>query len=464
MRSSFDYDLLIIGSGPGGYVSGIRASQLGLKTAVFEKEKVGGVCLNIGCIPSKSLIHQAGLFGALNKVKKWGIKIDKTGFDYSKVFDNSRRVAQILSRGVDHLLKKNSVDLIQGEAKISDTNTITLPDGKKVSGKNIIIATGSRPLELSAFPFDQELVLSSDNALMMQKLPKSMIILGAGAIGVEFSYILSSFDVEVHLVEAMEDILPIEDKEVVGVLKNSFKKMGIKIHTSSKAVQMTRGKGGISIEIVNTNGEKKKIESEKLLVAVGRTPNTENLGIEGIGLKTEKGFIPVNDYYQTHAKGVFAIGDVINTPLLAHVASKEGEIAVEYIAGKRPQPRLDQSLVPSAIYSEPQIASFGLSESQAKSKGINFKKTTFPYRGAGKSLAIDKGEGIVKLLYNPDTREILGAHIVGAEATELIHEILLAKKSELLPQDIAQMIHAHPTLSEAIMESTRAIEGWAIHI
>ncbi len=463
MSDQFDYDLLVIGAGPGGYVAAIRAAQLKMKVAVIEKDKVGGVCLNIGCIPSKALIHQAELFRAIPDLKKMGAQVDLTNFDYKTVYDKSRKAAELLSRGVQYLLKKNKIDLITGEAKISGANEITLADGKIMSAKNILIATGSRPKELPGFPFDEEMVLSSTGALMLQKLPKKMLILGAGAIGVEFAHIMNAFGVEVHLVEALDNVLPLEDAEAVEVLARAFKKRRVKTYTSTRALSMTKDSSTVTVKLEGKDGEF-ELTADQILIVVGRDINTDNIGLDSVGIGTEKGFVPVGDFYQTSVPTIYAIGDVVNSPLLAHVASKEGEIAVEHMAGEQPESKLNMALVPSGVYCEPQIASFGITEAKAKQDGISYKKAVFPYRGAGKSVAVEKSEGLVKVIYSPDSKELLGAHIVGAEATELIHELLLAKSSELLPQDIATMIHAHPTLSETLMETMRLIDGWAIHV
>jgi len=459
----FDFDVLIIGSGPGGYVAGIRASQLGLKAAVIERGKVGGVCLNVGCIPSKALIHQAGLFRSIPGLEEMGVSVDKSRFDYRKVFEKSRKAAETLSKGVQFLLKKNKVELIAGEAVLSGPNEVTLKDGKKLTARAILIATGSRPREIPGFPFDEKQVLSSTGGLMMERLPKKMLILGAGAIGVEFSYILNAFGVEVHLVEMLDRILPLEDAETVQVLARDFQKRGITVSTATKAISLQKGSSGVAVVLEDKSGARKTVEADQVLVVVGRTPNTESIGLEKLGIATEKGFIPVGDYYQTKVPSIYAIGDVVATPLLAHVASKEGEIAVERIAGRSPEPRIDPLSIPSAVYSEPQVASFGYPEWKAVELGKAFAKASFPYRGAGKSVAIERSEGMIKVLYDPKTKELIGAHAVGAEATELIHEILLARKTELLPEDIAGMMHAHPTLSEVVMEVMRAVEGWAIH-
>ncbi len=464
MVMKYDYDLLVIGSGPGGYVAAIRASQLGLKTAVIEKDKPGGVCLNVGCIPSKALISQAEIFRSKNLLMDMGIKVDDSGFDYKKVHKKSRKAAEMLARGVQYLLKKNNVELIMGKGFIESPNQVRVDDDKRYTAKNIIIATGSSPRQIHGFTIDEDRVLSSTGALMMEQLPKDILILGAGAIGIEFAHILNAFGVEVHVVEMMDTILPLEDKETVEILYKALQKRGIKFYTSTKALSMDKQDNGrIVVTLENIKGDQSQHEVDKILVAVGRKPNTEGIGLENLEIETDRGFVPVGDYYQTKVSNVFAIGDIVNSPLLAHVASKEGEIVAEYIAGRNPEPKIDPSAIPSAVYCEPQIASFGYTEERAKELGLNFKKASFPYRGAGKAVAIDRAEGMVKILFDPTTHEIIGGHIVGAEATELIHELLLAKWGELLPEDIATMIHAHPTLTEAIMEAAREAEGWAIH-
>jgi dihydrolipoamide dehydrogenase len=460
----YDYDVVIIGAGPGGYVSAIRAAQLGLTATVVEKEKPGGVCLNIGCIPSKAILHQAELFRSIEQLQMLGIKVDISEFEYKKVFQKSRRASEMLSKGVSYLLKKNGVEYIQDTASLKGQHELSLSSGRTITGGHIIVATGSRPRSIPGFEFDEEQVLSSNGALMLEELPSKITILGGGFIGVEFAHIMSAFGVEVTVVELLDKLLPVEDAEITAVLEREFKKRGIKIHVSTKALSLEKKSGTATVALQSSDGKEFSVEAEKLLVVVGRSPNTEGIGLENVGIETANGFIPVGDYYATSVPSIYAIGDVVNTPQLAHVASKEGEIAVEHIAGKDPFPRIDPNLIPSAVYCEPQLASFGYREKQAKEEGIPFEKATFPFRGAGKSVAIERSEGMVKVLYHPETHELLGAHIVGADATELIHELLLAKSSELLPGDVAEMIHAHPTLSETVMEVMRAAEGWAINI
>lgn len=464
MAEPKSYDLVVIGGGPAGYVGAIRASQLGLSACVIEKGKPGGVCLNIGCIPSKALIQQAEIFMSGKHLEALGVTVDAAGFDYRRVFEKSRNASDTLSKGVSFLLKKNKVDLISGTAKLAGKQEVALDDGAVLKGKFILIATGSRPIELPAFPFDEKNVLSSNEALMLEELPKKIIILGGGVIGCEFAHIMNAFGTDVTIVEMLDRILPMDDPDMSSVLARSFKKRGIRMMTATKAISMKQADGTVALTLEDPEGKTSEETANKLLVVVGRRPNTEDLGLKEVGIESEKGFITVGDYYRTSVDTVYAAGDVIASPLLAHVASKEAEIAVEHIAGLSPEPAIEPDLIPAAVYTEPQIASFGLNEAQAKEKNITFKTASFPYRGAGKAVAVEKPDGLVKVVFDPDTQEILGAQVAGAEATELIHEILLAKAGELLPEDIAKMIHAHPTFSEAVMEAFRAVDGWAIHI
>ena len=462
----FNYDVVIIGGGPGGYVAAIRAAQLKLSVAVIEKEKLGGVCLNVGCIPSKSLIHQAEIFHTASKLEKIGIAVDRSGFDYGKVHTASRKAADTLSKGVAFLLKKNGITVLQGTGVLQSAHEVKIDGDRAVSGRAVIIATGSRPREIPGFAFDEKTVLSSTGALMLQELPKRLLILGGGAIGIEFAHIMNSFGVEVHLVEMLDRILPIEDDEVTALLRKSMARRGVTVATSTGAVSMRiTDDGSAEVVLEEAGGARRTNVYDKVLVVVGRTPNTDGIGLESVGITSERGFIPVGDYNETAVKGIYAIGDVVaTTPLLAHVASKEGEIVAEHIAGHPTAAKIDVQTVPGAIYCEPQVASFGLNERTAKERTIPYEKAVFPYRGAGKSVAVESSDGFVKLLTAPDSREILGAHIIGSQATELLHELLLAKNAELIPADIASMMHAHPTLSEAVMEAARAAQGWAIHI
>lgn len=458
-------DLVIIGAGPGGYVAAIRAAQLGLKTTVVEKDEPGGVCLNWGCIPSKNLIHQAELFHELARMEAVGVKIDRSGLDYAAVQAGSRDVVKTLTGGVAGLLKRNKVEYIRGSAKITGKGEVTVDGSQILSARNVLVATGSRPMSVPGFEFDEELVLSSTGILAMTELPESLLILGAGAIGCEFAYVMNSFGVQVTLVEALDHILPTEDFETCAVLDQQFRAAGIDVRVKTRAEALVRDADKVSVSLLAEDGSSDQVVASRALVVFGRVPNTADTGLREMGVKLDdRGYVEVGDYCQTGAAGIYAIGDITASPALAHVASAEGEMAVEHMAGLTPHRRsVAPDLVPAAIYCEPQVAGFGLREDQAQEQGRAVKKSVFHYQGAGKTIAVGKPVGLVKVLCDPQTDELLGAHIVGHNATELLHELLLAKSAELLPEDVATMIHAHPTISEAIMEAMRGVNGHPIH-
>ena len=461
----YDYDVAIIGAGPGGYVAAIRAAQLGLKACIVEKDKAGGVCLNVGCIPSKSLIHQADLVLGSAGLAELGAGVDLSTIDYSKAYKASRKAAERLSKGVSFLLKKNGVEYVQARAQPKSANEIVLDDGRSISAAAIILATGSRPRELPGFDFDEQTVLSSTGALMLQKVPKRAVILGAGAIGMELGSVWNAFGSEVTIVELADRALPLEDPEAGMVVRKAFEKRGIRFVIGQGASGMEKKDSGVVVTLKTTS-----LEADAVLVAVGRRPNTEGLGLEGLGIKLERGFVPVGEYGETAAAGIYAIGDIVATPLLAHVASKEGEIAVERIAQLlkgSPAPvetRVDLSTVPSAVYCEPELASFGLSVEKAVTGGLRHEVFSFPFRGIGKAVATEKPDGFVKIVHDPESGEILGASIVGERATDIIHELILARRAELTLEEVADMIHAHPTIAEGVMEAAKGSLGRAVHV
>jgi len=469
-----EFDFIVIGAGPGGYVAAIRAAQLGLKTAIVEKNLVGGVCLNVGCIPSKSLIHNARLFTEGRKLlEKTGVKLDMSGFDYEPVWKTSRLVAERLSKGVDFLLKKNKVELIQGTARLAGASMIEVEGVSAVMNlrsKAILLATGSRPRIIPGFEFDEELILSSTGILMKNKLPKRLFILGAGPIGMEFAYIMNGFGVEVTIVELLPRVLPLEDEEVSRIVEKEFRNRGVAVYTSAKAQNAEIMGNEVVIHIVDAQAKAIDLYADAALISVGRTPNTDNLGLEKLGIKMDRGYILTGDYHETSCSGIFAVGDITTYPQLAHAASKAGEIVAErvgHLLKGTPNPRehlLDRLHVPSAVYCDPQVASFGLSEASAKEKGISHQVARFPYRGNGRAVAEDAPEGQVKLVFDPSNGAILGASIIGEGAAELIHEPLLASDAELTIEDIAELVHAHPTFSETIMEASKAALNRAIHI
>ena len=459
------YDVLVIGSGPGGYVAAIRAAQLKLKTAIVERDSLGGICLNWGCIPTKALLKSAEVFEEFKHAKEFGIKAEQVEADFAEIIKRSRKVAQINSKGVEFLMKKNKVDVIKGTAQLKKAGLVEVDnDGKKsdVQTKNIIIATGGRPRSIPGIEIDGKTVLSSKEAMSIDKQPESLVIMGAGAIGVEFAYFYNSIGTKVTLVEMLDSILPIEDKEISDILTKNFKKAGINILTGTKVEGLKKSAKGVEVTV--SSGDKKEVLSaEKALMAIGIQGNVENLNLDAVGVKHEKGAIKVNDWYETGVPGIYAIGDVIGPPLLAHVASDEGIVCVEKIAGVDTHP-VDYESVPGCTYCQPQVASIGMTEEKAKAAGYDIKIGKFPYAASGKARAIGAREGIVKLIFDKKYGELLGAHIIGEEATELIAELGIAKSLEATPVELRRTMHAHPTLSEMIMEAAGDADGNAIHL
>jgi dihydrolipoyl dehydrogenase len=461
-----NFDVAIIGSGPGGYVAAIRASQLNLKTVLIERDKLGGICLNWGCIPTKALLKNAEMVSQLKHAKDFGITIDNYSVDFEKVIKRSRRVADTNSKGVEFLMKKNNVTVVYGTAEISSADTIQVIDAEgkisKIQAKNIIVATGGRLRTIPGIDIDEKKVISSKQAMSLEKKPESMVVIGAGAIGIEFAYFYNSLDTEVTIIEMLDRVLPIEDKEITDLLEKNFKKKKIKIHTSAAVESLNKTETGVEVNFT-ADGKTEKVSAEVALMAIGIQGNSENLGLENLGVKVEKGFIPVNEWYQTNVAGIYAIGDITGPPLLAHVASHEAIICVEKIAGLNPH-QMDYSSVPGCTYCNPQVASIGMTEEKALAEGFEVQIGRFPYSASGKARAIGEREGLVKLIFDKKYGELLGAHILGAEATELIAELGLAKSLESTPMEILKTIHAHPTLSEMIMEAAGDALGEAIHI
>ena len=460
------YDVAIIGSGPGGYVAAIRASQLKMKTALIERENLGGICLNWGCIPTKALLKSAESYALLKNAGEYGLSAEKISFDFNKVIERSRKVAETNSKGVEFLMKKNKIDVIRGTAKLTSTSSIEIEsqDGKKsaVKAKNIVIATGGRPRTIPGIEFDGEKIIEYRKAMSLSKQPKSMVIIGAGAIGVEFAYFYNEMGTEITLIEMLDQILPIEDKEIANLLSKSFKKKKIALHTSTKVENIAKKGKGVEVTF-SKDGKSDKVVADIALVAIGIQGNVEGLGLEEVGIKVKQGFIPVNEWYETNLKGIYAIGDITGPPLLAHVASHEGTICIEKIAGAETH-ALDYNSIPGCTYCQPQVASIGLTEQKAKAAGYELKIGKFPYSASGKARAIGERDGMVKLIFDQKYGELLGAHIIGAEATELIAELGIAKSLESTSLELAKTIHAHPTLSEMIMEAAGDASGEAIHI
>ncbi len=458
-------DLTIIGGGPGGYVAAIRAAQLGIKVGLIEKDKLGGVCLNWGCIPSKALLKSAELFNAFKKSHEYGINHTGLSYDFAKIITRSRGVADRISKGIEYLVKKNKIELIAGTAKLADKNSIEVyKDGKlldSIKSKHIILATGGRPRSIPGVAIDRKKIISSSEAMTLSEQPKSLIIIGGGAIGVEFAYFYNSFGTKVTIIEMLPAILPFEDREISKILEASLKKSGIEILTNSKVESIIAAEN-VTATIIEKD-ERKEISSDVALMAVGVQANIENIGLEAVGIRTEKGFILVNEFGKTNIDSIYAIGDVAGPPLLAHVASHEGIVAVNHIAGKTKQ-GIDKTNIPSCTYCQPQVASVGLTEEAANAQGYKIKIGRFPFRPLGKAMAIGETEGIVKLIFDEKYGELLGAHIIGAEATEMIAELGIAKTLETTWEEISHTMHAHPTLSEAVMEAAGQAFDSAIHI
>ena len=462
-----NFDLVVIGGGPGGYVAAIRASQNGLKTAIVEKTAMGGVCLNWGCIPTKALLKSAEQMAFLNEASKWGFAFDNLKFDFANIMQRSRSIAEENSRGVDYLMKKNKVGVFRGTGALKDNATVAVNDGhgRETDGlkaKHIIIATGGRARRMPGVEFDGKRIITSKEALMMKKPPKSMIIIGAGSIGVEFAYLYHTFGTDITLVEMMPQILPAADHEVSKTLQRSFKKAGMAIHAATRVASLKRNKTKVTAELTDTKGSR-KVSADCCLVAIGVQGNVDGLGLEKIGVEVKNNAITTDEFMRTNVAGIYAIGDVAGEPCLAHIASHEGIVCVDKIAGKH-TPGMNYSNFPGCTYCQPQVAGVGLTEQQAKDKGYDIKVGKYPFTASGKARAIGETEGFVKVIFDTKYRELLGAHIIGPEATELIAEFGLAKTLECNDEEITHTIHAHPTLSEAMMEATLNVFQQAIHI
>lgn len=462
------YDVVVIGAGPGGYVAAIRAAQLGQKTAIVDKQWLGGVCLNVGCIPSKALLKNAEVARTLREDgKEFGFSFDNLVIDYSVAVKRSRQVADVQTKGLGFLMKKNNIPVHMGTAKFKskDTLVVTDKDGKvtELKAKNIIIATGAQSAVPPAWKIDGEKVITYNEAIVQQKLPKSVIVIGSGAIGVEFSTIWHSYGSEVTIVEMLPRIVPLEDDEVSAELGKAFQKRGIKLLVGHKVEAVETTDAGVKVT-VSAEGQSKVLEAEQALVAIGFRPNSKDLGLEEIGVKVnERGFIEIDEKMQTSVPGIWAVGDVTGKLMLAHVGSVMGIVCAENIAGHETT-TLDYIMMPRATYSSPQVASFGLTEAQAKEKGYAVKIGRFPFQPNGKARGIADYAGWVKLVIDEKYGEILGAHMIGPEVTELLPELTLAHAMELTAAEIGRNVHAHPTLSEVLMEAAHMVEGHAIHI
>ena len=456
-----NYDVIGLGSGPGGYVTAIRASQLGLKTAVVEKESLGGVCLNWGCIPTKALLKSAQVFEYLNHADDYGLSAENVTQDFKKIIGRSRNVASGMSKGVTFLMKKNKIDVLKGFGKVKKNNIVSV-DGNEYTAKHIIIATGARSRVLPSIEQDGKQIIGYREAMTLEKQPKSITIVGSGAIGIEFAYFYNSLGTDVTVVEYLPNIVPLEDSDISKELEKSFKKKGIKIMTSSEVMSVEKTKNKV-IALVKNNGEEIKIESEILLSAVGIKSNIENIGLEEVGIATDKDKILVDKYYSTNIPGYYAIGDVVAGPALAHVASAEGILCVEKIAGHNVTP-IDYGNIPGCTYCSPEISSVGLTEKQAIEKGYKIKVGKFPFSASGKASASGTKEGFVKVIFDEKYGEWLGCHMIGAGVTDMIAEAVLGRKLETTGTEVLKAIHPHPTMSEAVMEAVADAYDEVIHL
>jgi dihydrolipoamide dehydrogenase len=467
------YDIIVIGSGPGGYVTAIRASQLGFKTAVIERDYLGGICLNWGCIPTKALLRSSEIFHYLQHASAYGLSAEKVGFDPGAIVKRSRGVAKRLSDGVAFLLKKNKVDVIWGAAQINAPGKIMVTASKaeapkgalgpgSYSAKHIIVATGARPRVLPGLEPDKKLVWTYFEAMVPDRIPKSLLVVGSGAIGIEFASFYRTLGAEVTVVEVLPQILPVEDAEIAAFARKAFEKQGIKILTGAKVTRLEKGSDQVKATIDDGKGAQ-TVTFERVISAVGVVGNVESLGLEKLGVKTEKGCIATDSLGRTSVAGIYAIGDVAGPPMLAHKASHEGVLCVEAIKGLHPHP-MDKLKIPGCTYCQPQIASVGLSEAAAKDKGYDVKVGRFPFVGNGKAIALGEDQGLIKTIFDAKTGQLLGAHMVGAEVTELIQGFVIAMQLETTEEDLMHAVFPHPTLSEMMHESVLAAYGRALHI
>ena len=475
------YDILVIGGGPGGYVTAIRAAQLGFRTAVVEREHLGGICLNWGCIPTKALLRSAEVFHYMAHAKDYGLSAEKVGFDMAAVVKRSRGVSAQLNGGVGYLLKKNKVDVIWGEATLTKPGEVTVvPPKKSVQGppvpapkgalgegtyaaKNVIVATGARPRALPGLEPDKTLVWTYFEAMVPEKLPKSLLVVGSGAIGIEFASFYRTMGAEVTVVEVLPQILPVEDEEIAAHARKRFEKQGMKILTGAKVTKLVKGADDVTATIETGDGKTRTLKVERVISAVGVVGNIENLGLEALGVKTDRGCVVTDGLGRTNVPGLYAIGDVAGPPMLAHKAEHEGVLCVEGIKGLHVHP-MDKAKIPGCTYCQPQIASVGLTEKKAKEAGRTVKVGRFPFNANGKAIALGEPEGLVKTIFDAETGELLGAHMVGAEVTELIQGFVVAMNLETTEADLMHAVFPHPTLSEMMHESVLDAYGRALHI
>ena len=458
-----EYDVVVVGAGPGGYVAAIRAGQLGMKTAIIEREALGGVCLNWGCIPSKALLKNAEVLSYIHRAKEFGFSFDGFHADYSVAVERSRKVVNRNVRGVTYLLRKNGVDHLEGTGTLIGTDTVEVaPEGKRLKAKSIILSTGARPRSLPSLPIDSDRVITSRESIVMSELPKSIVIVGGGAIGVEFAYIYSTYGVDVTVVEYLPRLIPNEDEEISSQLERSFDRQKINVMTGTGVTAVDVKPDGVSVK-VQKDGVEQSLDCEKVLVAVGVQPNSDDLGLEVLGIETQNGYIQIDETMRTSTPQVYAVGDVTGKLALAHVATAQAVSAVENIAGLETQP-LDYQAMPRATYCRPQVASFGLTEAQAREQGYDVKIGKFNVQANGKAAALGETEGMVKLVVDARYGELLGGHMIGPEVTELLGELSLTKMLEGTTLEMGWAVHAHPTISEMLKEAALDAQGKALHM
>ncbi|MCL4489812.1 MAG: dihydrolipoyl dehydrogenase [Chloroflexi bacterium] len=462
MATGDSFDLVVVGGGPGGYVAAIRAAQLGQSVAIVERDNLGGICLNWGCIPTKALLKNASVVDTIRHASDFGIQVEKFSADFGKAIDRSRVVSNRLVKGVEFLTKKNKIEVVKGEAVLTARDRVEVkPAGRTLTARNIIVATGARPISIPGLPIDGQDVITSREALELRNLPSPIVVVGAGPIGMEFAYVYHAYGADVTVVEMLPHLLPREDAEVSAVVEKAMQKFGVKFRVNTKVESAQKAGGRVHLK-VSSEGKTDEIEAEKVLVAISVKPNSENLGLEALGVKMTRGAIEVSDRMETSVPGIYAIGDVTMKLPLAHVASAQGVIAAEAIAGKETRP-LDLNNVPRCTYCAPQVASLGLTEEQASQAGHDVRVGKFQFRANGKALGLNEYEGFVKLVVDKKYGEILGAHLVGPEVTDLTGELSLAKSMEATPEELARAVHAHPTLTEVIAEAALDSLGIAIH-
>ncbi len=461
------YDVVIVGGGPGGYVAAIRAAQLGLSTAVVEREHLGGICLNWGCIPTKALLRSSEIHHLLHHLDEFGFQVGEVSFDLAKVVKRSRQVARRLSRGVAHLLKKNKVTVVDGAARLAGAGKVAVTSGSAdaatLGAKHIILATGARARELPGLEADGKLVWTYKHAMVPETMPKSLLVVGSGAIGIEFASFYRNMGAQVTVVEMLDRVLPVEDEEISGLARKAFEKQGMVIHTGATVTALEKGRGKVTATLDLGSGKSETLTVERVIIAVGITGNVEDIGLEEAGVAVDKGHVLVNQWLETGVPGIYAIGDLVGPPWLAHKAMHEGVICVERIAGTPEVHPLDVSAVPGCTYSMPQVASVGLTEAAARAAGREVKVGRFPYLGNGKAIALGEPEGLVKTVFDAASGELLGAHMIGAEVTEMIQGYGIARTLESTEAELMRAIFPHPTLSETMHESVLDAYGRALH-